>query len=64
MHVKVMTGVRPKSAFLQPGLLIDITVELCRQFLIQYILRRSPLMPAEIGVDVVLKQAAGKKQNK
>ncbi len=59
-----MTGVRPKSAFVQPLLLLDISFELLRQFFIQYILRTPPLMPADVGLDVVLKQANKKQANK
>lgn len=54
---EVMTGVRPKSEFCQPGLLLDITLELVRQFFIQYILQASPLMPDDIGMEVVKKHA-------
>jgi hypothetical protein len=57
---EVMTGVRPKSEFMQPVLLAEITLELVRQFFIQYVLRCEPLMPATIGVDMVRKQASGK----
>lgn len=56
-----MTGVRPKSDFLQPDLLLDITLELVRQFWIQYVMCYEPLMPANIGVEVVKKQALSKK---
>lgn len=54
---EVMTGVKPKSDFLQPGLLLDITVEIVRQFFIQYILRREPLIPYDIGRSVLEHQA-------
>jgi hypothetical protein len=57
---EVMTGVRPKSEFMQPVLLAEITLELVRQFFIQYVLRCEPLMPANIGVDMVRKQASNK----
>jgi hypothetical protein len=33
---QVMTGVKPKSAFLQPGLLCEIAVELIKQVLLVY----------------------------
>ena len=54
---EVMTGVRPKSDVCQPGLLLDITLELVRQVFIQYILRASPLVPSDIGEEVVRKHA-------
>eukprot|EP00981_Chlorochromonas_danica_P007820 scaffold1884_cov343-Ochromonas_danica.AAC.37 len=47
---EVMTGVRPKSDFLQLDLLADLVVELTRQIIIQYILRKPPLIPADLGV--------------
>jgi hypothetical protein len=56
-----MTGVKPKSEFAQPGLLLEVTFELIRQVFVQYVLRRPPLMPTEIGVEIVKKQA-NKKQ--
>lgn len=46
---EVMTGVKPKSAFLQPDLLIDIVVELVRQIILQYVLKKEPLVPQDIG---------------
>jgi hypothetical protein len=55
---EVMTGVKPKSEFARPDLLLDITFEIVRQFFIQYILRRPPLVPQEIGKIVVDDQAA------
>lgn len=57
---EVMTGVRPKSDFAQLGLLCDIGLELLKQVWIQYILRTPPLIPSDIGQEVVNKQA-GKK---
>jgi len=57
----VMTGVRPKSDFLQPLLLLEIGAELVNQFVVQFIFRREPLMPANIGMDMVRKQADSKK---
>lgn len=56
-----MTGVRPKSDFLQPDLLLEISLELLRQVWIQYVMRYEPLMPANIGVEVVRKQSLSKK---
>ena len=58
---EVMTGVKPKSAFCQPLLMLDIGVELMRQMFIQWVLRRPPLMKDDIGLEMVAKQA-GKKQ--
>ena len=55
-----MTGVRPKSDFLQPLLLAEIALELVNQFFVQYVLRRPPLMPDTIGMEMVRKQAASK----
>jgi len=51
----IMTGVKPKSAFLQPGLSIPITFELFRQIFIQYILRKSPRIPPSIGKEALEK---------
>ena len=50
---EVMTGVKPKSEFLQPGLIIEITFEMAKQFFIQYILMRKPLVPFDLGKAVV-----------
>lgn len=59
---EVMTGVRPKSDFLlRPKLLLDIVVEYLHQFVIQYLLRRPPLAPADIGEAVVARKEAAKK---
>ena len=55
-----MTGVRPKSDFVQPGLLFDVSIELVRQILLQYVLRVQPLMPTEVGVELIKQQAAKK----
>ena len=52
---EVMTGVRPKSDFLQPLLVADVTFEIVRQIFIQFILQRAPLVPTNIGSDVVKK---------
>ena len=52
---EVMTGVKPKSAFLQPSLVADVTFEIVRQFIIQFILRREPLIPQNIGTEAVYK---------
>lgn len=53
---ETMTGVRPKSDFLQPLLVVDICLEFVRQFVIQNVLRYPPLAPQDIGRDVVQKQ--------
>jgi hypothetical protein len=55
-----MTGVKPKSAFLQWDLVMDLSIELIRQIIIQYILRTPPLVPYEIGVDIVNQMARKK----
>ena len=57
---EVMTGVRPKSDFAQPLLLAEITVELVRQFFIQYVMRYPPLVPQDIGKEVVDANASKK----
>jgi menaquinone-9 beta-reductase len=57
---EVMTGVKPKSAFLQWDLVMDLSIELIRQIIIQYILRTPPLVPYEIGVDIVNQMARKK----
>ena len=49
---EVMTGVRPKSHFLQPSLAFAVSIELVRQVWLQYVLRRQPLQP-DIGVAAV-----------
>ena len=56
-----MTGVRPKSDFLQPLLCVEITMELIRQIIIQYILCIPSLLPNHIGTEIVKKQANMKK---
>jgi len=58
---EVMTGVRPKSDFAQPFLLLEITFELVRQLLIQNVLIRKALLPTDIGMDIIEKQS-GKKR--
>ena len=47
----IMTGVKSKSAFLfnWRNLLLPITVEIIRQFILQKIFRKSPLVPTTIG---------------
>lgn len=55
---EVMTGVRPKSDFMQPHLLFDITVEVCRQIVLQYIMGKRPLIPVDVGQAVVDRYAA------
>jgi hypothetical protein len=59
---EVMTGVRPKSAFLQADIVIDLTIELIRQFVKQYIFRAQPLVPSSLGVAAVEKGSRSKKQ--
>lgn len=57
---EVMTGVRPKSDFMQPLLILEITMELVSQIFLQYIWGKKPLMNTEVGVETVRKQAAKK----
>lgn len=57
---EVMTGVRPKSAFFQPALLVDVALETLRQIVVQYVLRRPPLVPLDIGQATVDSQAEKK----
>jgi len=47
---EVMTGVRPKSEFLRPGLLLEIFAEVFCQMFQQYVLRKEPLIPQSIGM--------------
>jgi hypothetical protein len=54
---EVMTGVRPKSDFLQPLLILDIALELTRQIFLQYVWGKQPLMNTEVGMEIVNKQA-------
>lgn len=56
-----MTGVRPKSDFVtDPQLLVELSVELVRQLWIQYVLRRPPKVPQDIGQKVVDSHYASK----
>jgi flavin-dependent dehydrogenase len=54
---EVMTGVKPKSHFLQFDLLLDLTYETIKQMIIQYVLRREPLIPMDIGEDLINEQS-------
>lgn len=54
---EVMTGVRPKSDFLQPFLILDISLELIRQVFLQFVWGMKPLMNTEVGMEIVNKQA-------
>lgn len=60
---EVMTGVKPKSAFLQPDLLIELALETGKQILLQYVLRKQPLVPQDIGQEVIDNQAGKKTGN-
>ena len=60
---ETMTGVRPKSDFAQPLLLLDITLELLRQIFLQYVWGAKPLVPQDIGVQMVDEQAKKKQLN-
>jgi len=44
-----MTGVKPKSAFCEPYLLMEIAVEIARQIVIQYFMGYTSLVPSDIG---------------
>lgn len=57
---EVMTGVKPKSAFLEVSLCCELTLELIRQIYVQFIARKPSLMPQDIGMGIV-KQFASKK---
>jgi hypothetical protein len=57
---EVMTGVRPKSDFMQPLLLLEIATELVHQIFLQYVWKKKPLMNTEVGVDLINKQAKKK----
>jgi hypothetical protein len=58
---EVMTGVKPKIAFLKPGLLLDLTIEILRQFFLQHIMNKPPLVPANIGMSAVYGKSASSK---
>ena len=58
---EVMTGVKPKSAFLKPDLVIELTLEMAKQFVLQYIFRKKPLVPSDLGQSTI-DTYAGKKQ--
>lgn len=60
---EVMTGVRPKSDFAQPLLLFEITIELLRQIFIQYVMCYPPLVPQDIGKEIVDANATKKTGN-
>ncbi|CAB9530988.1 Conditioned medium factor receptor 1 [Seminavis robusta] len=51
----IMTGVKPKSDFLQVKLAVPITFYLLREIVLQYILRQPPLVPQDIGTALVEK---------
>ena len=54
-----MTGVRPKSDFFKDiGLVSEVTVEILKQLIIQFF--RKPLIPLNIGLDIVEKQNKSK----
>lgn len=58
---EVMTGVRPKSDFVQVGLMLEISFELIRQIFFQYVLQIEPLVPQDIGMSAVEEQAEKKR---
>ena len=47
---EVMTGVKPKTSFFDPLLLLALSVETIRQIFVQRLLRYQPLVPPDIGV--------------
>ena len=57
----LLPGVRPKSEFSNPVLLLDIACEIIRQFILQYVLCYPPLIPQNIGKKIVDDQFAKKK---
>jgi hypothetical protein len=59
-----MTGVKPKSEFCQPDLLVEIVVEIARQVVIQYVLGYKPLVPVDIGKDIIDSNYRKKESNK
>ena len=54
---QIMTGVKPKLAFLNPSLAVPISFYLVREIFLQYVLRRVPLVPQDIGLDLVTKHS-------
>jgi hypothetical protein len=61
---ETMTGVRPKSAFLHPLLALEVCAELARQLLLQLAGARPPLVPQDIGVQVVRQQQLQRERSK
>ena len=51
----ILKGVKPKSEFLKPDLLFDLIIETGRQVILQYVLGYKPLVPDDIGKDIVNK---------
>ena len=52
----IMTGVKPKSAFLHWKNAVPITLYLIREIVCQYVLWSSPTIPHDIGQALVDKQ--------
>ena len=52
-HYYYSKGVKPKSEFIKPDLLFDLIIETGRQVILQYILGYRPLVPDDIGKDIV-----------
>jgi len=50
---EAMTGVRPKSHFLKPDLAAAVTLELLRQMWLQWVMRKEPLQPLNVGAAAV-----------
>lgn len=53
----IMTGVKPKTAFLKPSLSLPIAWYLVKEIFWQYIWRCPPMIPTDIGLAVVAKQS-------
>lgn len=61
---EVMTGVKPKSYFVwQIDLWLEICVEIVRQCFVQFVFRSKPLIPDDIGREIVDQQAGKKAGN-
>lgn len=50
---ELMTGVQPKRNFLVPSIALPIAAELVKQMFLQYVLMQKPLIPVDIGQDMV-----------
>ena len=63
---ETMTGVKPKHAMIveKPLFAAELTIEIIRQFVLQYVLRKEPLIPSDIGQKVIDTQAKQKSEQK